>query len=335
MGSTSMVFDNPLAFLGLMLLPFFIWRSLRGHPQTTHPLVHLWIKNPNQPETFVFLKRHTGLFLRCLIFIFLIIALARPQRILGERIDSSNALDMMIAIDTSGSMRALDFKLEGEVVDRLAALKSVLADFIRRRAADRLGLVVFGKDAYTQAPLTLDHKLLSQLIEQLYIGMAGDATAIGDAVATASQRLAKLEAASKIIVLMTDGQNTAGSVEPLLAAKAAAGLGIKVYTVGIGQDGKVPIPVDTPFGQRMGYLENSLDENLLRQIAAETGGQFFRAYNTENLKEIYSTIDKLETTKVEVKKYVEKEELFSSYVITALILTLILMVFYASRWRAL
>lgn len=328
-----MEFAHPLNLLFLLLIPVLVFLNLRPRKKVSHPLSHLWNRQTNKPQTFASFKKYLPLVVRCLAITCMVIAVSRPQRILGEKMDSSEALDMILAIDTSGSMRALDFKLDGDVVDRLSAIKSVLDKFISERSGDRLGLVVFGEDAFTQAPLTLDHQLLRQLISKMFIGMAGDATAIGDALATSSQRLVKIEAKSKIIILLTDGQNTAGVVEPALAAKAAASLGIKIYTIGIGQDGKVPIPVQTAFGQQIVYQELSLDEGLLKSIAEETGGQYFRAYNTKSLNKIYSEIDKLEKTKIDVKKYVEREELFPSFVYAGLFFIFLSLLLTATRWR--
>jgi Ca-activated chloride channel homolog len=276
---------------------------------------------------------HGGIFLRSLALVCLICALARPQFGQSEVRRYSEGLDIMMAFDTSGSMRAMDFEVEGQTSNRLMAVKYVLEKFVKERSEDRIGMVVFGTEAFTQLPLTLDHDVFLQFLKPIKIGMAGDATAIGDALATATNRLKDIKAKSKIIILLTDGENTAGTIEPMTAAKAAAALGVHVYTVGVGRDGKVPIPVDSVFGERLVYQEVNLDEELLKDIAKTCNGQYFRAYDTDSLKKIYETIDRLEKTKIQVKEFKNYDEAFAVFLWPGLLFLFLELLFGMSRFR--
>jgi len=220
----------------------------------------------------------------------------------------------------------MDFELDGQRVTRLEAVKAVVSDFLQKRPGDRLGMVVFGEEAFTQAPLTLDHDLLQTLLGQLSIGMAGDATAIGSAIGVSVNRLKDLKAKSKVVVLLTDGQNTAGEIAPVQAAEAAAALGVKIYTVGVGAEGPAPFAVDTPFGQRTIYQEADLDEPTLRKIAEITQARFFRAKDTNELLQIYREIDRLEKSEAKVKEYMEYEERFHFFLIPGLALLVLEMI---------
>jgi Ca-activated chloride channel family protein len=243
-----------------------------------------------------------------------IVALARPQTGRSKHTEYSEGIDIMLVLDTSGSMQAQDF----EPKNRLSVAKDVVKTFITKRPEDRIGLVVFSADAMTQCPLTLDHALLSKLVDQVDFGMLDDGTAIGVALATACNRLRTSKAKSKVIVLLTDGQNNAGMVDPTTAARVAASLGLKVYTVGVGTRGRAPIPVDDPvFGRRLISVEVDIDENTLRKIAEITHGQYFRATDTKELVAIYDQIDKLEKSKVESETYVEYTERYAWLILPA------------------
>ena len=261
--------------------------------------------------------QHFGFACRVLALTFLVVALARPQSSLLPSKNSSDGVDMVLVVDTSGSMRALDFELNGQRQDRLTVIKDVISKFIDARADDRIGMVVFGTEAFTQAPLTHDHKVLQAFLSKVAIGMAGDATAIGDGLVTATKRIKDIDAKSKVIILLTDGSNTAGKIEPDAAADAAASLGVKVYSIGVGSKGKAPMPVNGFFGQTVQYVDVDLDEVLLTRIAEKTGGKYFRAYDTDSLKAIYVTIDKLEKRKVELNDYRQHEDRFDTWVILA------------------
>jgi Ca-activated chloride channel homolog len=248
----------------------------------------------------------------------LILALARPQSGFGDTRQSVEGVDIMLALDTSGSMKAEDFKPK----NRLYVAKEVIRNFIEGRESDRLGLVVFARRSFTQCPLTTDYDLLKTLLDQVDFGMVEDKTAIGLAIANAANRLKESNAKSKIIILLTDGVNNVDDLSPIDAAKAAAALGIKIYTIGAGRPGLVDIPLDTGFGVRYVQQESEIDEDALREIASITGGQFYRAKDETTLKEIYNQISKLEKTKIEVQRFYRYNELFGQFLLVGLALLL-------------
>lgn len=277
--------------------------------------------------------RHSLVLLRCAAILLLIIVLMRPQS--GETtIDiSSEGVDIILAIDTSGSMKAMDFEIEGERVTRLNVVKNVVKEFISNRKADRIGMVVFGGEAFTQSPLTLDHGMLLTFLEKLEVGMAGDATAIGSAIGTAVKRLKDRESKSKLILLLTDGKNNAGAIHPEKAAEIAKTYKIKIYTIGAGTRGEAPFLMDTLFGKRFVYQPVDLDEDALRNVAEMTGARYFRATDTQSLKNIYTQIDNMEKSEAKIKKHTEYTELFPWF-LTPAIFILILEVFLANtRFR--
>lgn len=273
------------------------------------------------------------LYLRALALVFVVLALARPQS--GKKFSevSSEGIDILLAIDTSGSMQALDFKLEGKPTTRLEVVKNVVTDFIKKRPGDRLGLVVFGEEAFTQCPLTLDHGVLLQFLKRLKIGMAGDATAIGSALGIAVNRMKDLKAKSKVVVLLTDGQNNAGSIQPIKGAEIAKTFGIKVYTIGVGTRGKAPYLVDTVFGKQYVYQQVDIDETTLTEIAKITGAKYYRATDLDELRKIYEEIDRLEKTEVKIKEYTEFNEMFHVFLLLGIILILGEMVLANTRLR--
>lgn len=245
------------------------------------------------------------------------IALARPQLVDRERVIEREGIDIQIVLDTSGSMEADDFVIGGRSANRLEVSKTVIANFIKGRPDDRVGLVLFGEEAFTQVPLTLDHRSVIRMLEQVEIGMAGSkATAIGDSIAVAGRPLKELEAESRVMILLTDGHNNAGRVDPLSAAKAADALGVRIYTIGVGsKDG----------GGRGGLLGlfrrqgSELDEPMLRNIAAQTDARYFRAEDTKALKEVYRVIDALEKTTAESSVFVHREERFQPFALFGLV----------------
>ena len=281
------------------------------------------------PQSATTRFRHTSVILTCLILTCLALALARPQSTSGRK-TTSEGLDIVLAIDTSRSMEARDFVIDNERPTRLTVIKKVISEFIANRSDDRLGMVVFGSEAFTQAPLTLDHTILQRFLDRVQIGMAGDATAIGDGLATAVNRLKDVEAKSRIVILLTDGSNTSGRVDPLAAGEAAKTLGIKVYTVGVGTDGEVPVVV----GNRVQTQKADIDEDLLRKISGDTGGQYFRATDTETLVKIYATIDKLEKTVVKVDSFEKREERYVGFVVSAVFLSVLQLGFALTRFRS-
>ncbi len=329
-----MRFESPWLLLFLLLVPLWWWILIKTRkPQfvqfsgvaTLRSFARSsWWSHP------YFLPS-----IRCLVLILLILAMARPQT--GRSFSNmlTEGVDIVLAIDVSGSMRALDLKLNNERVTRLAVLKKVIGEFIENRLNDRVGIVVFGEEAFTQAPLTHDHKLLLGFLDQIFIGWGGDATAIGMGIGHSAKRLKDLKAPSKIIILATDGQNNAGHISPIEAAKAAKDLGIKIYTIGVGSKGTAPIEVDSAFGKQIVTVPVSIDEEMLTNIAKSTGGRYFRATDTKSLQQIYQTIDALEKTELEVKEYYEYEEQYAVFLIPALLLFLLEFILARTRLRRL
>ena len=249
----------------------------------------------------------------------LIIALARPQIGRSTTEIEASGIDIILGVDVSGSMKAMDFSVDNRPVNRLAAVKSVVGRFVRERPNDRIGLLAFAATPYLVSPLTLDHDWLERRLEDLQIGMIEDGTAIGSAIGSGVSRLKDEQSKSKIVILLTDGMNTAGKVPPLLAAEAAAALDVKVYTIGAGTRGVAPMPVDDPFGRQvMRRVRVDIDEATLKQIADTTGGRYFRATDTSSLERIYLEIDQMETTTRTIKQFEHYRELFSTCVGAAL-----------------
>jgi len=265
-------------------------------------------------------KRYLGLVARSAALALIVVALARPQAGSGTESVLTEGIDIVLAVDVSGSMRAEDFRPQ----NRLAVAKDVVADFIRGRRSDRIGMVVFAADAFTQCPLTLDYNVLLELLDAVDIGMIDESsTAIGMAVATATNRLRESDAESKVVVLLTDGRSNAGEIDPVTAAQAAAALGIKIYTVGAGTPEGGPIPVDDPvWGRRYVNARTDIDEGTLEEIAAITGGRYFRAKTEGMLAEVYERIGELEKTKIEVKHFTSYTELGPSLAAIALAIIL-------------
>lgn len=265
-------------------------------------------------------KLYHGLFIiRILAAGILIIALARPQSHSSSQDVSVEGIDIVIASDISGSMLAEDFK-----PNRLEASKEVALDFIAGRPNDRIGLVVFSSEAFTQCPLTTNHAVLKNLFNDIHSGMIDDGTAIGDGLATSVNRLRKSEAISKVVILLTDGINNQGSIDPLTAAEIAKLYGIRVYTIGIGTFGMAPYPFKNSFGGiTYQNVDVKIDEALLKQVAEKTSGKYFRATNKQKLEEIYKEIDKLEKSKIDVLEYRSKTEEFLPLLLIALGLFLV------------
>lgn len=262
--------------------------------------------------------RHLGIVFRSLALAALIVALARPQTSLSWQNSTTEGIDIIIASDISGSMLAEDFK-----PNRLEAGKNIAIDFIKNRPNDRIGLVIFSGESFTQCPLTIDHDVLINLYQDIKYGMINDGTAIGMGLATAVNRLKDSQAKSKVIILLTDGSNNMGSIPPLTAADIAKQFGIRVYTVGIGTNGYAPYPVQTPVGIQYQNVPVEIDEATLSSIANTTGGKYFRATNNATLKSIYDHIDKLEKAKIAVTQYQQKTELFLPFALIALFFLLL------------
>ena len=258
--------------------------------------------------------------LRGCILALLVLTAARPQLYNVSRDVRSPGVDIMLCLDTSGSMEALDFKIGDDPVTRLTAVKKVVSDFIKKRETDRIGLVVFGDEAFTQSPLTIDKGLLLGLVEKMEIGMAGDRTAIGSAVAIGGKRLKDLKAKSKILIVLTDGRSNAGEIPPLAAAEAVRAMGVKIYTIGVGGKGPAPFRVKTPFGTRLVHQQVDLDEETLKKVAETGEGRYFRAADSRELSEIYDMIDRAEKTDVKVKEFFHFKELYAWLLVPALLL---------------
>ena len=240
-------------------------------------------------------------------WVLLVLAIMRPQW-LGEFVEFPvSGRDLIVAVDLSGSMQEEDFLLRGQRVDRLTATKYVAGDFIDRRIGDRIGLILFGERAYLQAPLTLDRETVKTLLYESAIGLAGRATAIGDAIGLAVKRIRQRENANKVLILLTDGANSAGEVEPIEAARLAAREGLKIYTIGVGADEMV---VDFFFGTRKINPSADLDEETLQNIADMTGGQYFRARDTQELNKIYTILDELEPVERDVRRFRPRKSLY-------------------------
>jgi Ca-activated chloride channel family protein len=267
--------------------------------------------------------RFAPLALRALALLLLVAALARPQWGNKRTEILSEGVDITLAIDTSGTMQALDFILDGKRVSRLEAVKGVVKDFVSGRESDRISMVVFGTHAFLQCPLTLDHGVLLSFLERAKVGMAGEYTAIGSAIALSASRLKETPGKEKVIILLTDGINNRGKISPDIAADIARTLGVKVYTIGVGSRGKAPFLVRTVLGNRFRYEYVPLDEGTLKKVAEQTGGRYFRATDTEALDKIYKEIDKMEKTEVKVKEYTEYFELYAWLALPALALAVV------------
>lgn len=310
-----MEFRHPWFFLLALTLPA-LWVWSRRRLQATF---HFWSVRGLENIPFSW-RQSLNRFLptvRYLTMALFILALARPQQPTREREHETRGVDIVIALDISGSMLAEDFQPE----NRLGVAKEEAKKFIRGRDNDRIGLVVFSREAFTQCPLTLDYDILSHLLDDVQIGMIQDGTAIGMGIATAVNRLRESQAKSKVIILITDGENNAGKIDPITAAELARTFGIKVYTVGVGRGGLVPFPINDPlFGKRYVQAKVDIDEFSLKRIADLTGGVFFRARDPQSLAEIYTRINELEKTELKVREYVNYDELFRLFLLPALFL---------------
>lgn len=321
-----MLLASPWLLALLVFLPALAFLALRRRKGVLPvPSAQAFLGMPRARWRFL---RHGGLTARLLALAFLAFALARPVQDDGKTPRSSEGLDIVLILDTSKSMEAQDFLLGGARPTRLTVVKKVVSEFIAQRPSDRIGLVVFGTEAFTQAPITLDHQLLLRFLDRIEIGMAGDATAIGDGLATAVTRLKDLDVKSRVAILLTDGGNTAGRVDPLAAAEAARTLGVKVYTIGVGQQGEIPVDM----GGRVTARKSDVDFELLQKIATATDGRSYLASDTEALRQVYETIGALEKTKLQVETFELREERFAGFAWAALALLGLELLFALSRF---
>ena len=260
------------------------------------------------------------------------VALAQPRLAHDKEVVKGEGIDIAMVLDISGSMRALDFEPE----DRLGVAKRTIREFVAGRSQDRISLVVFAAKAFTQCTLTLDYDVLTGFLDEIEVGLIDDGTAIGLGIATGVKRLARSEAESKVVILLTDGVNNVTTVDPLTAADAAKALGVRVYTVGVGKEGLAPYPVDHPIlGRRYTQIETQIDEELLQEVSARTGGQYFRAQSGESLAEIFELIDELERTEIETIVYTNYTSLAHWWILAGLILLMLDSVLSASALRVL
>ena len=309
----DITFGQPIYLYGLALLPILVlWKLIlrRQYPSVNVSTIKgidgisSW-KNMFHKSPFVF---------RLLAIASIIIALAHPQTRNDQQQTEGEGVDIILCIDVSGSMTAQDFS-----PNRMEAAKKVAADFVDRRVTDRIGIVIFSGESFTQCPLTTDHGVLKLQIEQIRNGLLEDGTAIGSGLATSVDRLRSGTAKSKVIILLTDGVNNGGLIDPSTAKEIAKTFKIKVYTVGVGTDGYAPTPENTPMGIVVKNEKVAIDEKLLTQIANETGGKYFRAKDNQSLNNIYTEIDKLEKSKVQVTTYHRFSDKFYPFVFAALI----------------
>jgi Ca-activated chloride channel family protein len=314
-------FADPWLLALLLLMPYFLLRDKTARLARLRYSSIATLKSIHAPRTGMLLS--VVPILRCLAVAFVVMALARPQEGRYSREILSEGVDIILAIDTSGSMEALDFVKEKKRITRLEVVKDVVAEFIRNRENDRIGIVAFGQEAFTQCPLTLDHDIVLTFLDKMFIGMAGDSTAIGSAIGIAAKRLKDLKAKSKIVILLTDGRNNTGALAPIQAAEIAKTLGVKVYTVGVGTRGKAPFLVDTVLGKRVVYEDVDIDEDTLSTISAMTSARYFRATDLESLQDIYQQIDSLEKTEVRMIEHTDYKELFHWFLLPGLGLILI------------
>lgn len=266
-------------------------------------------------KTFRHYLRHLLLVLRLAAIAAVTVVIARPQNVDKWQSSNTEGIDIIMALDVSGSMLARDFN-----PDRLEASKNVATEFISGRPYDRIGLTVFSGESFTQCPLTTDHAVLINLLREVKSGIIEDGTAIGVGLATAITRIKDSDAISKVIILLTDGVNNTGSIDPVTAAEIAKTFGIRVYTVGVGSMGYADYPVQTPFGMRYQKMQVEIDEALLQRIAEMTGGQYFRAVDNTSLQKVYAEIDKLEKSKIETREHSKHEEVFMPWALAAFIL---------------
>ncbi|MEN8120365.1 MAG: VWA domain-containing protein [Bacteroidota bacterium] len=313
-----MEFTNPEFLYGLIvLIPMILWYILKDENNYTSIQISSLRAFPTAPKTYKFYLRHFLFGLKLLLIAVLIVIIARPQSTNRWEDKTTEGIDIVIALDISSSMLARDFR-----PNRLEASKDVAINFISGRENDRLGLVVFSGESFTQCPLTTDHAVLINLFKDIKQGMIEDGTAIGMGLANAVNRLKDSDAISKVIILLTDGVNNMGAIDPITSAQLAQKFGIRVYTVGVGKNGYAPYPVQTMFGIQYQDMEVKIDEKTLKEIAKITDGKYFRAINNNKLKQIYKEINKLEKSKIEIKKFSSKNDEFMPLAYLAIILLL-------------
>ena len=333
MSFDGFTFAHPWAFALLLLLPLIAF--LRGHrgPAAAIQYSGLSLFGPllrsRKVKAGGWLSALRYLSLACLI-----VALARPQKVDSTTQVNESGIDMMLAIDLSPSMEALDYHKDGQDLSRVQVVRETVGKFIQARPNDRIGMVVFAGEAYLMSPLTLDHDWLLQNVDRLQVGLAGDATAIGSAIAACANRLRDEPGKSKIIILLTDGANNAGKITPLAAAEAAHALGIKIYTIGAGSNDVAKFPITDMFGRRTyTTIPVDIDIDMLKKIADVGGGKYFRAADYDSLHHVYDAINKLETTTTGVKHFEHVRDFFTYALYPGLLLFGLEIILAHTRWR--
>ncbi|HJV77287.1 MAG TPA: VWA domain-containing protein [Paludibacter sp.] len=314
-----MTFHNPeYLFLLLLLIPIVFWYVWEMHDSDASLQISTHRNLKQFPKSKKIKLRHSLFVLRTLAITCIIIALARPQASNSWRTQNTEGIDIMMALDLSGTMMAEDLK-----PNRLEAAKAVASEFILSRPNDNIGLVVFARESFTQCPLTIDHAVLINLFNGVKYGLIEDGTAIGLGLANAVNRIKDSKAKSKVIILLTDGSNNSGDIAPITAAEIAKTFGVRIYTIGVGTRGVVNIPVQTPMGIQYQQVQSEFDEKSLQNIASLTGGKYFGATDNSKLRNIYKEIDQLEKTRIKVHEYNKKDEQFYVFSLLAfLFLTL-------------
>ncbi|MCD6355151.1 MAG: VWA domain-containing protein [Prolixibacteraceae bacterium] len=311
----GLIFKNPEYFyLLLVILPMVAWYIFRQKRSTASIQVSTTASMVKAPRTVRHYLRHLVFLFQIIAIAFFVVVLARPQSSTNWENVTTEGIDIIISLDISSSMLAQDF-----TPNRLEAAKDVAMKFIAGREYDRMGLVVFSGEAFTQCPLTTDRAVLINLFKDIESGMIEDGTAIGNGLATAVARLKDSKAISRVVILLTDGENNSGEIAPKTAAEIAKTFGIRVYTIGVGTIGKAPYPVQTPYGVQMHDMDVKIDEKTLQEISAITDGKYFRATNNTKLKEIYKEIDALEKSKIEVKELSRKSEEFLPFALAGIL----------------
>lgn len=314
-----MVFQSPYyLFLLLFLIPIVGWYIYELHKSDASIQMSSAESLSRQKKTVRLYMLHIPFLLRVVAVVLLAVALARPQLSNSWKSESTEGIDIMMALDISGTMQAEDLK-----PNRLEAAKSVATDFILARPNDNIGLVVFAGESFCQCPLTTDHAVLINLFNSVKFGMIEDGTAIGLGLANSVNRMKDSKTKSKVVILLTDGSNNRGDIDPQTAAEIAKTYGIRVYAVGVGSHGKARVPVQTPIGIQYMTMDSEFDEVTLKQIAQTTGGEYFRATDNKTLKQIYEKIDQLEKTKIRVREYSKRTEIFEPFLIAAIICLLL------------
>lgn len=313
---SGLSFAHPKMLYLLLLIPAFVaWYIFRQKDSRASLQMSTLMPFGGAPVSIRVYLRHLPFSLRMLAIALIIIVMARPQSFNVTQNIETEGIDIMIALDISTSMLAQDFK-----PDRFEAAKDIAIQFVSGRRNDRIGLVIFAGESFTMCPLTTDLRTVANQFKDIKMGLIEDGTAIGVGLATAVARLKESDAQSKVVILLTDGVNNRGEIAPLTAADIAKTFGIRVYTVGVGSHGTAPFPMQTPFGTRMQDMKVEIDEDVLKEIASVTGGQYFRATDGKGLAQVYEQIDQLEKTKIEMVETTRKSEKFALFAILAILL---------------